>query len=372
MSPLENKPNPGVRDSIFDHTPESLGALLAEWAEPAFRAEQVLQWVYDHAVTTYDEMTNLSKRLRTKLAETLPFYQSTVVKEQHAADGTRKLLLAWFDRASSECVMIPGADRRTACISSQVGCPVGCVFCASGLDGLQRQLTAGEIVEQAMRVRALCKPDRLSNVVFMGLGEPLGNYANTIRAARTINAGWGMNIGARKITVSTVGLPTQMRKLADEKLQITLALSLHAPNDDLRRELIPWADRVTIAELADAANYYFRKTGREVTLEYILLGGKNDSRECARDLASVSKTMRSNVNLIAYNPVVGLPYHRPTEQTVEMFRSMLRERGVNAHIRASHGRDIDGACGQLRRRKGADFVDLSKPGRSRSAKTPST
>jgi 23S rRNA (adenine2503-C2)-methyltransferase len=346
---------------LFDQTPDSLRALFKDWGEPAFRCKQVVEWVYEQGVTTYEEMTNLSKSLRAKLAETLPFYQSTIVKEQRASDGTRKLLLAWTDGATSECVMIPDGDRRTACISTQVGCPVGCVFCASGLDGLQRQLTAGQIIEQAMRVRGLCEAERLSNVVFMGLGEPLSNYVNTVHAVRTINAEWGLSVGARKITVSTVGLPTQMRKLADEKLQITLALSLHAPNDELRRELIPWADRVTISELVDAANYYFEKTGREVTLEYILLGGKNDSRECARDLAKMSKWMRSNINLIPYNAVEGLPFECPTVETVEMFHSMLRERGVNAHIRTSRGSDIDGACGQLRRREGADFVSVSTP-----------
>ncbi len=364
MTTSENPKETPASNGLFDQTPETLSELLKQWGEPAFRCKQIVEWVYEQGVTTYDEMTNLSKSLRLLLAETLPFYQSTIVKDQCASDGTRKLLLAWADGATSECVMIPDGVRRTACISTQVGCPVGCVFCASGLDGLQRQLTAGQIIEQAMRVREMAQADRLSNVVFMGLGEPLSNYANTVHAVRTINAEWGLNIGARKITVSTVGLPTQMRKLADEKLQITLALSLHAPNDELRRELIPWADRVTISELVDAANYYFEKTGREVTLEYILLGGKNDSRECARDLAKMSKWMRSNINLIPYNPVDGLPFECPADETVEMFHSMLRERGVNAHVRASRGSDIDGACGQLRRREGSDFISITTPDES--------
>jgi 23S rRNA (adenine2503-C2)-methyltransferase len=249
-------------------------------------------------------------------------------------------------------VLIPDDDRRTACISTQVGCPVGCVFCASGLNGLERQLTAGQIVEQAMRVRELSEPAaRLSNVVFMGLGEPLANYAATVHALRTINSEWGMGIGARKITVSTVGLPAQMRRLADEKMQITLALSLHAPTDELRKQLIPWAERVTIDSLVDAANYYFEKTGREITLEYILLADVNDSREHALSLAATAKRMRSNVNLIAYNPVKGLPYARPADDTVVRFLETLRSRGVNAHVRTSRGLDIDGACGQLRRRE---------------------
>ncbi len=337
---------------LFDLTPNTLGELLALWNEPAYRASQILEWVYRFAADDYGQMSNLPKGLRTRLESEIPFYQSTVMAQQVSRDGTIKRLLRWPDGATTECVMIPDDDRRTACISTQVGCPVGCVFCASGLNGLERQLSAGQIVEQAMRIRELCEPsERLSNIVFMGLGEPLANYAATVQAIRTINAEWGMGIGARKITVSTVGLPTQMRRLADEELQITLALSLHAPTDDLRRQLIPWAERVTIDSLVESANYYFEKTGREITLEYILLGELNDSREHALALAATAKRMRSNVNLIAYNPVEGLPYARPANESVVRFVETLRSRGVNAHIRKSRGLDIDGACGQLRRRE---------------------
>ncbi len=338
--------------SLFDFTPDSLRELLATWNEPSFRASQILRWAYQDGAFSYEGMSNLPKPLRARLEAELPFYESTAAAQQESQDGTTKRLLRWPDGATSECVLIPDDDRRTACISTQVGCPVGCVFCASGLNGLQRQLSAGQIVEQAMRIRDLCEPSaRLSNVVFMGLGEPLANYAATVHAIRTINAEWGMGIGARKITVSTVGLPTPMRRLADEKMQITLALSLHAPTDDLRKRLIPWAERVTIDSLIEAANYYFDQTGREITLEYILLAGINDSTEHAVALAAVAKRMRSNVNLIAYNPVAGLPYARPAEDAVVSFLDTLRARGVNAHIRKSRGLDIDGACGQLRRRE---------------------
>ncbi len=338
--------------SLFDLTPDSLRELLATWNEPSFRALQTLRWVYQDGADSYEEMSNLPKPLRARLEAELPFYESTVAAQQESHDGTIKRLLRWPDGATSECVLIPDDDRRTACISTQVGCPVGCVFCASGLSGLQRQLSAGQIVEQAMRIRELCEPSaRLSNVVFMGLGEPLANYAATVHAIRTINAEWGMGIGARKITVSTVGLPTPMRRLADEKMQITLALSLHAPTDDLRKRLIPWAERVTIDSLIEAAKYYFDQTGREITLEYILLAGINDSAEHAVALAATAKRMRSNVNLIAYNPVAGLPYTRPAHDVVEAFLDTLRARGVNAHVRKSRGLDIDGACGQLRRRE---------------------
>ena len=337
---------------LLDMTPESLKVTLKEWGEPQFRAAQVLKWVYEDGVYDYDGMTNLPKSLRTKLAASLPVLRARIVTQQDASDGVRKLLLAWPDGATTECVLIPDGERRTACISTQVGCPVGCVFCASGLDGLQRQLTVGEIVEQVVHVRDLCQGGpRLSNVVFMGLGEPLANYAATIGALRTINASWGSGIGARKITVSTVGLPAQMKRLADEDLQITLALSLHAPSDELRRQIIPWAERVSIADLVEACRHYFKRTGREITLEYILLGGLNDGEREARQLAYLVRKIRANVNLIAYNPIGGLPYERPSEDMVLGFQEVLRNHGVNAHVRKSRGIDIDAACGQLRRRE---------------------
>lgn len=347
------KPETPPPRGFFDLTREDVASLVAGLGERKYRADQLLRWVYQEGAVSYEQMTNLPKGMRARLAEETPIYRSTVVQTQESSDGTIKRLLRWPDGATSECVMIPDEDRRTACISTQVGCPVGCVFCASGVGGLQRQLSAGEIVEQAMRVRELCTAEgqRLSNIVFMGLGEPLGNYAATVQAIRTINAEWGMGIGARKITVSTVGLPTQMRRLADEKMQITLALSLHAPTDELRRELIPWAERVSIESLIEAGKYYFEQTGREVTLEYILLGGVNDSIEHAEALAKIAKQIRSHINLLAYNPVEGLPYERPSNSACVRFLDVLRSRGVNAHIRKSRGLDIDGACGQLRRRE---------------------
>lgn len=349
---------------FFDHTPASLGEIDALRDQPAYRRTQVLEWVYRHGVSRFAAMTNLPKALREALGHDCGIYLSTIVSESRSSDGTRKLLLRWPDQGTSECVLIPDDDRRTACISTQVGCPVGCAFCASGLDGLERNLPAGQIVEQAMRLDPLCRDDGgLTNVVFMGLGEPLANYDATVQAIRTINADWGMSVGARKITVSTVGLPRQMRRLAEEGLQITLALSLHAPNDALRREIIPWAGRSPIADLVAAAAYYFERTGREVTLEYVLLGGLNDAPHHARELARVSRQMRSNVNLIRYNPVPGLGFHRPTPEASQAFLAALRERGVNAHLRRSRGLDIEGACGQLRRRERGDG-DRSRPGRN--------
>jgi len=336
---------------LFDLTPDSLCAILGSWGEPAYRASQILEWAYQRGVGSYDQMSNLPKTLRARLAMELPLYASKIVRRQESHDQAIKLLLQWRDGATSECVLIPDGERRTACISTQVGCAVGCVFCASGLGGLQRNLSAGQIVEQAMRISEMCGEEtRLSNVVFMGVGEPLANYEATVQAVRTINSAWGMGIAARKITVSTVGLPGQMRRLADEQMQITLALSLHAPTDELRRQLIPWASSVSIDALVGACDYYFQRTGREITLEYLLLGKLNDQEQHARRLATVARRMRSNVNLICYNPVEGLPYDRPSDQTARRFLMTLRAAGVNAHLRRSRGLSIDAACGQLRRR----------------------
>jgi 23S rRNA (adenine2503-C2)-methyltransferase len=352
---------PGGPRHLLDETLDTLRAWMTQRGQPAFRANQILQWIYDRDVTEFGAMTNLSKPLRAWLRKNAVVLKSAVAAQSDAGDGTRKLLLSWDDGAATESVWIPETDRHTVCVSSQVGCPVGCRFCASGSDGVQRDLTAGEIVEQVWRVRRLVgehappgpagKPARLSNVVFMGMGEPLANYRQVMRAIRIINAPWGLNIGARKITVSTVGLPTQIRRLATEDLQLNLALSLHAPDDALRRQLIPWG-KVPIAELVDACSAYFQKTGREITLEYVLLDGVNMSPAHAAGLAAIARRLRSNVNLLRYNPVPGLPFRRPAAEAAHAFKQRLLERGVNAHIRTSRGRDVDAACGQLRRRTG--------------------
>ena len=241
------------------------------------------------------------------------------------------------------------AGRKTACISSQVGCPVGCKFCASGLGGLDGNLNTGRIVEQVYRLGLLPGIGRITNVVFMGMGEPLANFQAVTNAVRTLTADWGLGISARKITISTVGLAPAIEKLADQlEVPVTLALSLHAPNDELRRRLIPWAEYTSIDALVGACTRWFEKTGREITLEYILLRDVNDRVEHARELAGVVKRLRANVNLIRYNEVKGLEFSRPGTPDVHAFRDELRKRGINVHIRASRGRDIAAACGQLR------------------------
>jgi 23S rRNA (adenine2503-C2)-methyltransferase len=344
---------PSEKQHLFSIAPDELAEHLREIGEPSYRAKQIVQWIYERDVTDWAGMTNLSKLLRDKLAERFDILSGEIIRRAASIDGTVKLLIRWPDGATSECVMIPTDMQKTACLSSQVGCPVGCRFCASGLDGLQRNLTTGEIVEQALLARreAVAAGDRLSNVVFMGLGEPLANYDHVLQAVRTLNADWGFNIGARKITISTVGLPNQIRKLAHEGLQLNLALSLHAPNDALRQELIPWAEKIGIKDLSDACATYFEMTGREITLEYTLLAGVNDTDQNARDLARFVHRLRCNVNLLRYNPVESLPYRRPTSEAAHAFQERLRSLGVNAHIRKSRGKDIDAACGQLRRRE---------------------
>jgi 23S rRNA (adenine2503-C2)-methyltransferase len=247
--------------------------------------------------------------------------------------------------------MIPTPARRTACLSSQVGCPVGCAFCASGLGGLEGNLTVGQIIEQLHRLTWSDGGQRITNVVFMGMGEPLANLAAVTNAIRIMHSPDAFGLSARKITISTVGLPAAIRKLVQFELPVKLALSLHAPNDQLRRKLIPWAEYASISELLDACDEYFEKTGREITLEYILLRGVNDQLEHAQELAAVAGRIRANVNLIRYNEVRGLPFERPATTDVRAFHDHLRKKRINVHIRASRGRDIAAACGQLRHEK---------------------
>ncbi len=368
---------------FFSLTPATLKDWCKSHKMPPFRAKQIMEWVYEKGIVDPGQMSNLSNLDRRVLTEEMTFLSGPTVAHQLATDGTQKLLIEWPDdietnrvapseagvehssrlpivgqdmpysntARQTECVMIPAVDtdRRTACVSSQIGCPVGCKFCATGIGGLDGNLSAGRIVEQVWRLNQLEGVGRISNVVFMGMGEPLANLSAVIHAVKSLAAPWGMGISARKITVSTVGMHKAIERLAEElDLPVTLALSIHAPNDTLRRQLIPWAEFTTINQLVDACSDWFKKTGREITLEYILLGGVNDRPEHAVELATIVKKLRANVNLIRYNEVKGLPFERPTGDDVHHFQRVLREQGVNCHIRASRGRDIAAACGQLR------------------------
>ncbi len=344
------------RPALTDLDPAELAGWLTERGRPAYRAEQILAWIYRHGARRFAEMTDLPEPLRAELEAAWSLRRGRELARSAAPDGTVKLLLGWPRGGSTECVMIPGGGgRRTACVSTQVGCDVGCRFCASGIGGALRDLDTGEVVEQALALADLLRPagERLSHVVFMGMGEPLANYDVTVEAIRRLNADWGPAIGQRRITVSTVGLPKQIERLAGERLQVTLAVSLHAPDDELRRELIPWARGIPLERLMAACATYFARTGREVTFEYCLLAEVNDRPEDADRLAVLARRLRAHVNLLMYNPVESLPYRRPSRNRAIGFLKRLRRRGVNAHLRESRGLEADAACGQLRRRQPA-------------------
>ena len=337
--------------SVLELDIEQLGEALQVHGLPAFRTTQIAQWVYEKGVCDVAAMTNLSKELRETLSREpnqLEVLTSKIVSRADSADGTIKLLLEYADGERIECVLIPTQQRATACLSTQVGCAMGCKFCASGMEGFKRNLSSGEILQQVIHLQQAGER-RVSHVVFMGMGEPLANYGATVAAVKALNDPDRFNISARHITVSTVGLPTAIRRLATEELPITLAISLHAPNDVLRRQLIPLANRYSISDIIDAATMFYESRHREITLEYVLLGGVNDTPVCAEALAQIAHRLRCSVNLIRYNPVPSLPYVRPTQAAVKNFVDRLNKHGVNVHMRRSRGLDAQAACGQLRR-----------------------
>ena len=332
-----------MKPKLLDMTVEQVRAALAEQGVEPYRAEQLADWVYRKGVTDPARMTNLPAAL----VERFEILTSRVAARADSRDGTVKLLLEYDDGQRVETVLIPSGKRATVCLSAQAGCAMGCVFCASGLDGLGRNLTCGEMLQQVIHLRQ-ATGSKATNVVFMGSGEPLANYAATVSAVRALADPERFGLSGRSITVSTVGLPKRIRRLAKEDLPITLAISLHAPNDALRRKLIPAASAASIEEILSAAGEFFASRKREVTLEYVVLAGVNDTNVCAEALARLAKRIRCNVNLIRYNPVPSLPYAAPSPAAIKGFLERVRRRGVNAHLRQSRGADIAAACGQLR------------------------
>ena len=328
---------------------------VREFREPLYRARQIADWLYQKRVQSFDEMTDLPQEFRSRLAEQFDFSQSEIVRVLGSHDTTRKFLLRLNDESLIETVLIPASpalygsrsDRRTICISTQVGCAYGCKFCASGLDGFSRNLKPNEIVDQIISVERE-SGEKIDNMVFMGMGEPLANLDNVMRAIQIINAPWGIGIGARRITLSTSGLAPQIRALADEPLQIRLAISLHGATDEVRNQIMPINRRYNIETLLSAGDYYTSRKKQRLTFEYILIAGVNDSDEQARLLARHAKRLSAKVNLIPYNTVHGLPWSRPSQDRQEKFLSILRERGIAATLRREKGHDIDAACGQLR------------------------
>lgn len=329
---------------------EQLTEELLKLGEKKFRAKQVYSWIHEKLADSFDEMTNLSKDLREKLKADYTLNSMDAVAVQTSKiDGTQKYLFRLHDGHVVESVLMRYHHGNSVCISSQVGCRMGCRFCASTLDGLVRGLTAGEMIDQIYQIGKDIG-ERISNVVVMGTGEPLDNYDNLLKFIELLTDEHGINISQRNLTVSTCGIVPRMRQLADEKLAITLALSLHASNQEKRLELMPVANKYEIGEVIDACKYYFEQTGRRITFEYSLVGGVNDTDEDARELSQLIRGINCHVNLIPVNPIKERDYVQSNAKVIEAFKNKLEKAGINATVRREMGRDIDGACGQLRKR----------------------
>ncbi len=329
---------------------EELKGWLEENGEKSFRAAQIFDWIYVKGAESFEAMTNLSKDLRGKLAASLTFPAITLLRTLESEDGeTIKYLWELPDKSRVESVLIMSGDRRTVCISCQVGCPARCAFCASGKQGLLRNLSVAEIVEQVLHIdRILKKNDqRVSHLVFMGMGEPMENYDAVVKSIMIFNNPAAFHISQRRITVSTVGVVEGIKKLAREDLQVNLVLSLHAPNQHIRKKIIPYARKYPLEEILMAMDEYSTETKRDITYEYTLLAGINDHVKHAAELATLLKGKQCTVNLIPYNPVDGLNLERPEKEKIEDFRAYLEEAGINVTWRYTKGKDIAAACGQL-------------------------
>ena len=337
--------------TLYDLTPAQLAQRVTALGEPTYRAAQVLDWVYDKKVTGYGEMANVPANLRSKLTDALPFATMVLEHEVVTDNGdTAKMLYRTFDGQYVETVLMLYRDRATVCVSCQVGCAVGCAFCATGIGGLMRNLTAGEMVQQtvdaARRAGELGRP--LTNLVMMGMGEPLQNYADTMRFIGIIHDPRAMNFGARRITISTSGIVPRIDALALEPYQVNLAVSLHAPNDELRSRLVPINRRYPVAELMAACDRYIAATGRRISFEYALMNGINNSDEIARELGRLLHGRLCHVNIIPFNPVEMLEFERPDPAGIERFAEIVRSMGIPTTVRYSRGVEIAAACGQLR------------------------
>jgi 23S rRNA (adenine2503-C2)-methyltransferase len=383
-----------LRD-IKSETAEDLTSQFQAWGEPAYRVSQVLEWLYVHRVTSWDAMTNLPKALRDRLKGQYTLQILELVRKQGSGDTTQKFLWRLSDHSLIESVLIPAnpalygeaSDRHTLCVSTQVGCAYGCKFCASGLEGWKRNLEVHEIVEQVLAVerrqgggenrsqqaegeehetdrgrgRSLGNGERVvSNLVIMGMGEPLANYENLLKALQILNAPWGGGIGARKITISTSGLVPQIRKLADEPWQFRLAISLHGATDETRAKIMPINRKYPLRELTAACEYYQQKKGRMITFEYILIAGINDGEDQIKPLANLATRLNAKVNLIPYNKVEGLTWERPSEEVQEAFLAGLERQKVSATLRREKGHDIDAACGQLRLKTERELEEMGE------------
>lgn len=328
---------------------DELKVFVKELGEPQFRAKQLYTWIHKSLVFSFDECTDISKAFREKLKDSCDL---TVLKKvemlQSKIDDTRKYLFALKDGNIIESVRMKYEHGNSVCISSQVGCKMGCKFCASTLDGLLRNLTAAEMLDQVYSIQRLLG-ERISNVVIMGSGEPMDNYDNIVKFVKIISSEEGLNISRRNITVSTCGIVPGIRQLADENLGITLALSLHAPNDEIRKSIMPVANKYPLKDVIAACDYYFKKTGRRVSYEYSLVAGVNDNIDEAKKLVKLINGRNIHVNLIPVNPIIERDYKQSSKFKINEFKQFLEKRGINATVRREMGRDIEGACGQLRR-----------------------
>ncbi len=337
--------------NLLDLSFEELAELLSARGEPSYRARQLWGWLWGRLAESFAEMTDLPLPLRRGLFESCVIESAVPGPRQRESDeGTEKVLFTLADGEAVETVLMREGDRRTVCVSIQVGCPVGCTFCATGQVGYVRNLSAGEIAAQVLHFarRLSCEGTRVTHVVVMGMGEPMLNYEATVKAVRNLNDPRGFGLGARRFTVSTVGIVPGIRRLATAGLELNLAVSLHASSDELRRALIPGTERWSIEEVLTAADDYSAATGRRVSYEYVVLAGVNDSPSQARALAGLLRGRLAHVNLIPFNPAAGLPYERPSDTRVESFRRVLLERGVDVTVRRSRGVRIGAGCGQLR------------------------
>lgn len=335
--------------NILDFTLDELKDWMNKNGESKFRAKQIFQWIYKKAVFNFDDMSNISKSTKEKLKENFCIQIPNVVKRYVSnIDGTEKFLFEYKDGNIIESVVMKYKHGNSICVSTQVGCRMGCKFCASTVDGVVRNLTSGEIIAQVLKAQKEIG-DRISNVVLMGSGEPLDNYDNVLKFLKLINDEDTINIGQRHITLSTCGIVPNIKKLADEKMQITLAISLHAPNNEIRKSMMPIANKYTLEELLDACRYYYRTTNRRITFEYALVKGINDSMENAKELIKVLKGILCHINLIPVNEIKENNYERSNSKDIEEFKETLIKHGIETTIRREMGSDINGACGQLRR-----------------------
>jgi 23S rRNA (adenine2503-C2)-methyltransferase len=350
------------RRGLLEWTAEELLSWLVRHGQPPLRARQVRRWILAGRATAFEQMTDLPHALRRQLAEEFSPLGTRIDRHLVSSDGTHKLLLRLHDEHVIECVLLQEANRRTVCISTQVGCGMGCVFCASGIGGVMRNLSPAEILEQLLHARNLLPPtERLTHVVVMGMGEPLANLDALLEMLAVATAPDGLGLSGRHVTISTVGLPGKIRQLADAGKAYHLAVSLHAPNDELRSRIVPTNDRTGLAAILEAADYFYRTTGRQVTYEYVLLRDVNDRPEHAAELGRLLRGRQAHVNLIPFNDVVGLPYRRLTQQALEDFLAIVRQAGVSVKVRKRKGADIDAACGQLRRSALAEATEGGPP-----------